>query len=56
MGDHLPRGGLAVYSLEFMLHTLTAVAAISAAVLASLYLILPRVARYAARPRYSRKG
>lgn len=45
-----------MYSLEFMLHTLATVAAVSAAILASLYLILPRVARYAARPRYSRKG
>lgn len=45
-----------MYSLATLIQFLAVVTILSAAILASLYLILPRVARRAHRPRYFRKG
>lgn len=45
-----------MYSLAYMLQTLGLIAILATAILAALYLILPRVIRYHRRPRYSRKG
>lgn len=45
-----------MYTLAGMLAFLAATGALSAAVIVTVYVILPRLARRAARPRYYRKG